>query len=379
MEDVAVIGVGITPFGRFPKRRPESLAAAAVGEAVADAAITVGDIDAAFAGTVELPPGTGQKVLKDIGFAGIPIVNVENACASSTTALRDAIAWIRAGFADVCLVIGVESLSRTMTGPVAMDLDDPVGGEGMVWPAVYAMKARAYMHQNGATPEDFAKVAVKNRRHAAANPNAQFQKLITVEEVLASRQVCDPLTLLQCCPTSDGAAALVVASAAVARRSERRPVWVVGQAMASGRLNDRIEVTLDVSSRMASAAYEQAGIGPADIQVAEVHDAFTPAEILHYEALGFAAEGEGYRYVDKAALGGGGTVVSASGGLLSRGHPLGATGAAQIVELTRQLRGEAGTGQVEDARFGVAHVMGGTIYDLESNACVVTVLRGDRL
>lgn len=377
MEELAVAGVAMTRFAKQPERTPESLVHEAVRAALRDAGVAPGEIEASFVGNVQLTAGTGQRVLKDIGLVGPPIVNVENACASSTTALNEAAMWIRAGMVETALVVGVESLSR-LDGVVGLNLDDPISGMGAAWPAMYALKAKAKMQQ-GLTVEQLAQVAVKNRKHAMANPYAHFHTPITVEEVLASRPVAEPLTLLQCCPRSDGASAVVLTTMARGRAlaGSRPVVRLAGSALNSGVLNDQVDRASDVTVRTAALAYERAGIGPEDVDVCEVHDAFTIGEILHYEALGFCAKGEGGRYVEsgKSSIGGGGVAVNPSGGLLSRGHPLGATGTAQIAELTWHLRGEAGARQVEGARVAVSHTMGGTVYEMESNVCAIHVLK----
>ncbi|MEW6475699.1 MAG: thiolase family protein [Actinomycetota bacterium] len=378
MEAVVVAGVGVTEFGRFPGRSPASLAQEAARAALRDAGITPRDVGAAFCGSVFSGPGAGQRVLKDLGLVGLPVVNLENACASSSTAVFEGLAWLGAGLAEVVLCVGVESLTANpdRLGP---DDGDIIGTMGVVWPAVYGLKARRHMAEYGSTPEQFAEVAVKNRRHAALNPKAQFKKLITAEEVLASRPICEPLTLLQCCPPSDGASAVVLMTEERARSldSNGRPVVrIAGSAIRSGVFADQSETGEVVTTLTSRLAYERAGVGPDDVDVCEVHDAFTVGEVLHYEALGFCEPGGGGRYVEtgKATLGGGGVVVNPGGGLLSRGHPLGATGGAQLVEIATQLRGEAGRRQVDGARVGLTHTMGGTVYELESNVCVVHVL-----
>jgi acetyl-CoA acetyltransferase len=378
MESVVVAGVGMTDFGRFPGRTPASMVQEAARAALADAGVAPKEVEGAFCGTVFGGPGAGQRALKDLGLVGLPIVNVENACASSSTAVFEGVAWVRAGLAEVVLCVGVESMSG-IAGALGPDEADLFGSMGVVWPAVYGLKARRHMTEYGTTPEQLALVAVKNRRHAAQNPKAQFQKLVTVEEVLASRPVCDPLTLLQCCPPSDGASAIVLMSEERARRlgtNGRPTVRIAGSAMRSGVFADQAEMGESVTALTARQAYERAGVGPADVDTCEMHDAFTVGEILHYEALGFCKPGEGGRYVEtgKSAIGGGGVAVNPGGGLLSRGHPLGATGGAQLAELTWQLRGEAGGRQVEGARVALAHTMGGTVYELESNVCAVHVL-----
>ena len=378
MQPVVIAGVGVTEFGRFPDRTPASLALQAARAALADAGATPGMVEAVICGTVFGGPGAGQRCLKDLGLVGLPIVNVENACATSSSAAFEAAAWIRAGLAEMVLCVGVESMTRSpgALGPV---VDDLFGSMGVVWPAAYALKAQRHMAEYGTTAEQLALVAVKNRRHAAGNPRAQFRSPITVESVLASRPICTPLTLLQCCAPSDGASALLLATEARARQllpAGRPVVRMAGSAMRSGVFADQPDMGPPVTTRTARLAYERAGLGPGDVDVCEVHDAFTIGELLHYEGLGFCEVGEAGRYVErgKSAIGGGGVVVNPSGGLLSRGHPLGATGAAQLAEIVWQLRGEAGDRQVEGARVGVVHTMGGTVYELESNVCVVHVL-----
>jgi acetyl-CoA acetyltransferase len=232
------------------------------------------------------------------------------------------------------------------------------------------------MDHYGTTREQLAAVSVKNRANGAANPYAHFKSAVTAEEVLASPMISDPLTLLQCCPNVDGAAAVVVMSDEAAKRAGiDRPVRVAGVGVTSGRALDVVGAEPDATERAAAIAYEAAGIGPHDVDVCEVHEPFTIAEILHVEGLGFCAPGEGGNYIEsgKAGIGGDGVAVNPSGGLISRGHPLGASGAAQVVEIVQQLRGEAGSRQREGARVGLAHIMGGNISELDSNACVIHI------
>jgi acetyl-CoA acetyltransferase len=367
----------VTAFGKHVERSAASLAQEAVIAALQDTGIIPRQLDAVFLGSVYQTLGAGQRLLKDIGVVGMPIVNVENACASSTTAVIEATAWIRAGMADVALCVGVEQLSD---GPGATpELADPVSAMGANWPVMYAIKTRAKMERDGLTAEQIAMVSVKNRRHAMENPKAHLRSPLSIDDVLGSRPVADPLTVFECCPPSDGAAAVVLLSPAGARRlgGAARRVRIRGVGLTSGRLTDgAVEIVPDVTARTARAVYEQSGLGPDDLQLCEVHDAFAPAEIFHYESLGLCAQGEGGKYVESghADIGGGGVAVNPGGGLLSRGHPLGATGIAQICEVADQLRGRCGGRQVDAARVGLTHAMGGTVYDLESNACAITVL-----
>ncbi|MGH2784328.1 MAG: thiolase family protein [Actinomycetota bacterium] len=375
MEDVVVVGVGMTRFTKAPERTLEDMGHEAVLAAMNDAGVERADIGAAICGTLRSHPGIGQRVLKDLGMTGIPIVNVENACASGSTALREAMAWIRAGFADVVLAVGVESLSA-QPGLVSLGVDDYVWGSGLVLPGAYALTAKRHMAMYGTTPEHFAKVSVKSHDNAMLNPFAHFHKPVSVEDVLGSAMIADPITIYQCCPNTDGAAAAIVASASAARRFTADPIKIAGSALNSGRLVTQADAESDLTKRTADAAYEMAGIGPEDVDLAEVHDAFAPGELIYYEELGFCGEGEGGAYIDagRSAIGGDGVAVNPSGGLLSRGHPFGATGLAQIAELTWHLRGRAGERQVPDAKVGLAHTMGGTLFELEANACAIHIL-----
>jgi acetyl-CoA acetyltransferase len=247
---------------------------------------------------------------------------------------------------------------------------------GLPLPGLYALKAQHYMAEYGATPEQLASVVVKSRANAQWNDYAYFRTPVTVDQVLASPPISDPLTLFQCCPNVDGAAAVVIASESFARKhGTSGAIKVRGTGVSSGHPIDRADSVADATERAAAQAYEQAGLGPSDIDVCEVHEPFSIAEILHYEGLGFCGEGEGANYVSsgRADVGGSGVAVNPSGGLLSRGHPLGASGVAQIAEIVWQLRGTAGGRQREGARVGMTHIMGGSIPELDSNACVVSI------
>lgn len=370
---VAVHGVGTSHFGRQPERDLVALAEDAVHEAFSDAGI--GDVDAVWVGTVFGPPGVAQRVLRALGITGIPVVTVENACASGTTAFAEAHEAVRTGRYGRVLALGLEHMSTAFAGAISPEPTDPEGRSGLALPALYAMAAARYLHLGAATPEQLAAVSVKNHAHALHNPRAQYSGRYTVDEVLASRMIADPLTVLQCCPTSDGAAAAVLAPAT----GGRREVAVRGVAMRSGEpWNHRSPHVWghDLVRDTAADAFAAAGLAAAtDVDVAEVHDAFTIGEIVTTEALGLVPPGEGGKAaaVGMTALGGA-HPVNPSGGLLSRGHPLGATGLAQIAEITWQLRGEAGGRQVDGARVGLVETMGGGVSVLDGNSCVVTVL-----
>ncbi|MEU1957254.1 thiolase family protein [Nocardia rhamnosiphila] len=375
---VIVAGVGVTRFGKLPERSVESLAVEAVRTALRDAGIGSNEVDLAYSSSLFQPPGHGQRYLKHVGLAGVPIVNVENACASSSTGILQAASMIEVGAAEVVLCVGAES--HTSPGVLPKPDQSVFGRMGMSWPAKYALEARAEIENGHVSADQLARIAVKNRLNASLNPNAQFQQRITVEEVLASRMVSDPLTLLQCCPQSDGAAAVVLTSSThrAAHASGRRPVTLAGSAIRSGALIDRgkPQPQHNVTRRASHAAYEIASVAPEDLDVCEVHDAFTIGEYEHYESLGLCAPGQAGMLIETGAteLSTPGVVVSPGGGLLSRGHPIGATGAAQMAEIVTQLRGEAGDRQVDHARVGLTHTMGGTDYQLESNVCVVHIL-----
>ncbi|MBW0113784.1 thiolase family protein [Pseudonocardia abyssalis] len=373
MSAVAVHGVGTSHFGRQPERDLVGLAFDAVHEAFADAGVDA--VDAVWVGTVFGPAGVAQRVLRAMGVTGVPIVTVENACASGTTAFAEAHEAVRTGRYGRVLALGVEQMSTAFAGAITPEPTDPEGRSGLALPALYAMAAARYLHLGAVTPEQLAAVSVKNHAHALHNPRAQYSGRHTVEEVLASRMIADPLTLLQCCPTSDGAAAAVLAPAT----GGAREVAVRGVAMRTGAPWNHASPHVwghDVVRDTAADAFAAAGLaGASDVDVLEVHDAFTIGEIVTTEALGLAPAGGGG---EAAAAGvtalGGAHPVNPSGGLLSRGHPLGATGLAQLAEITWQLRGEAAGRQVEGARIGVVETMGGGVSVLDGNACVVAVL-----
>jgi benzoylsuccinyl-CoA thiolase BbsB subunit len=370
-----ITGVGMTPFGRDAGVDEATLAWQAVGAALADAGVDQREVDAVFVANVFGGPGLGQRILAQTPLAGRPIVNVENACASGTTAVLEARAWVEAGMAEMALVVGVEVLTGRFGGGMIPVVDDLYVAQGLNLPALYALKARDHMERFGTRRDQFALVSVKNRAHGARNPMASTRSTVTVEEVLTSRPIADPITLLQCCRNADGAAAVVVVSAARARHN-RRAVRLAASRLGSGRRRAEIGWDEPTVGEVARAAYEAAGIGPAEVDVAEVHDSFAPSEIFAYERLGFSDEGAGGFDLERGrfTLAGEGPAVNPSGGLLSRGHPPGATGAAQLVEIVTQLRGESGARQVEDAAVGLTLTLGGNVPQLETNACAVHVL-----
>jgi benzoylsuccinyl-CoA thiolase BbsB subunit len=302
-------------------------------------------------------------VLYDVGATGIPIFNVENACASGTSALRSAVMAVGSGQCKVALAVGFEVMRR---GPISAGGDERLqrqqastGSQVPVMPGLFANVFRAHSARYGTTVEQMAMVSRKNRGYGSRNPRAQYRDQLSVEEVLAARPVAPPLTLLMCCPTSSGAAAAVVASEDVARQA-RAPVRVVASALMSdppADPNDPLAGIVRINSGVAQRAYEQAGVTPDQIDTAEVHDCFAIAEIVHYENLGFCARGEGGKFIEQG-MGSARVHVSTSGGLLSKGHPLGATGVAQVVEAVEQLRGDSGERQVKNAKLALTHCQG---------------------
>ncbi len=372
--DVAVHGVGTSHFGRQPGRTLTELAWDAVREALDDAG--PGDPDAVYVGTVFGAPGVAQRVLHALGITGIPVVTIENACASGTTALVEAHESVRTGRYRRVLALGLEQMSTAFSGAITPEVTDAEGVTGLAMPALYAMAAHRYLETGAATREQLAAVSVKNHAAARHNDRAQYAGDYTVAQVLASRMIADPLTLLQCCPTSDGAAAAVLAPA----DGGPGQIAVRGLGFRSGQLWDHRSAHVwgwDLVAATAADAYAQAGLGPADVDVFEVHDAFTVGELATTEALGITAPGAAGA---AAAAGmtalGGAQPVNPSGGLLSRGHPLGATGLAQVAEVVWQLRGQAGGRQVPGARTGLVETMGGGVSGIDGNGCVVAVFGG---
>jgi acetyl-CoA acetyltransferase len=376
MRGVSVIGVGMVPFGKHNDKTLADLGWPAVKAALKDANVPPARIEAAYCGTALGGMMAGQRILGRIGLTGIPVANIENACSSSSTALRQGVMAIRSGEYDVVLVIGVEKLTKFGGGTLPLEEEDWEVTQGLVMPALYAMRAQRYMHDFNLTKEQLARVAVKNRGNGVLNPDAQMRKPVTLEQVLESRPVADPFTLLQCCPTGDGAAAIVLCASSIAKEFRSDPVQVLASDLTSGKFvpGFRDMTTPEITTRGAAEAYEEAGVGPKDINVAEVHDAFTIAELIYYESFGFCPRGEAGAFLDSGATAINGRVaVNPSGGLLAKGHPIGATGAAQVVEVVRQLRGEAGPRQVEGAKVGLTHATGGGISGFDHGACSIHI------
>jgi acetyl-CoA acyltransferase len=406
-EEVFVVGVGMTRFGRWPDRSLKSLVAEAVLQALKDANCRAADIEAAFFSntTQSIIEGQhlirGQIALREIGIESIPIVNVENACASGSTAFYQAINHLRAGAADIALVVGAEKMydedrrksaaifdggwdvheSKAVAerlASIGAGFPVPAGhGPGVASPfmELYASLAKGHMSKFGTTERQLATVAAKNHRHSTLNPLSQYQNDMSVEDVLAGKLIAWPLTLPMCSPISDGAAAAILCTKrALQRLSDVRRVSVLGCALASGSSREWSDAEAHICRRAADKAYDEAGVGPKDMSVAEVHDASAFAEIVQIENLSFCEIGEGGSFSERGETALGGRIpVNPSGGLESKGHPIGATGLGQIYELVQQLRGEAGARQVADARLAIAENGGGFI-GVEEAAAVVTIL-----
>lgn len=371
-----ITGVGITDFGRFPELTEEAMVQSAILDALEDARTQLSDVQAFYCGNALGATLPGQRALRELHPNGGAVYNVDNACSSGATALNLALQALKAGQYDTVLVFGMDHLSSLGGGPLQLSQKDWNNRRGMIMPALYAMRARRYMHDQGLKLETLADISVKNRMHGVLNPIAKFAKLATREEILASRPVAEPLTLLQCCPAVvDGAAALVLSTKP--SRGVAKPVRVLASVVQSGLFETTpVDMTeAEITARAAKLAYEQAGVGPQDLSLLEVHDAFTISELLYYEALGLCDRGDAAGLLQSGATTLGGRVpVNPSGGLLAKGHPPGATGVAQIVEVCEQLQGRAGARQVQGARIGLTQVTGGGIWGMDHAACSIHIL-----
>jgi len=406
---VYVAGVGMTPTGKFLDRSIKQLTADAVNAALADAGLAVADIQAAYfsnatQGVLEGQTMVrGQIALRPLGIEGIPVYNLENACASASSAFNLAVQAVRSGEVEVALAVGAEKMFCTDKAKMfsvfdgAWDLQDIEAnkttllamGRGIEPPEgstskapyslfmdIYAAFGRFHMREFGTTQRQFAAVAAKNHGHSAHNPLAQYRNTYTVEQVLAAPPITYPLTLPMCAPISDGAAAAIVCSeSALARLADRRrAVRVLASVVATGSTRRPEDVGRHITVKASRLAYERAGVGPQDISVAEVHDATAIGEIVQSENLGFCEFGAGGALAESGATTIGGRIpINTSGGLESKGHPIGATGIGQLHELVTQLRGEAGSRQVQEARLAMAE-NGGGLYGIEEAVCAITIL-----
>lgn len=380
--DVYIAGVGETKFGKH-RLEFDALGRIAALQALRSSNINRPDVvQSAYVGNSTNGMVTGQTVLKDLGMCGkMPIVNVESACSAGGMAVHFAVRDVATGFADVSLAIGCENHSLHMQSGTAFApaMTDIETVHGAVMTGKYAMRAQRYMYETGATVEDLALISVKNRRHATNNPYAWFKGEISVEEVVRSRVVASPLTLQQCCGIADGAGAVVVCSESMIKKlGVAKPIRVAGTVIQSGPYHNRPrDITGDdITETCSQQLYEETGIGPEDVDIVELHDAFTIAELLYYECLGLCKKGEGLRFLrDGNATHGGKCVVSPRGGMLSYGHPIGASGAAQIAACVKQMRDECPGYQVEPTpRIAVTHVTGGGLSGTEHAACTMHML-----
>tara|TARA_Y100000590_G_scaffold194611_1_gene221103 strand:- start:177 stop:1316 length:1140 start_codon:yes stop_codon:yes gene_type:complete len=366
MSDVYVLGVDMIKFGRFPERTVPDLGAEAALLALDDAGLTIENMEAFYCGNLgQANAMVGQRILQEIGQTGIPVVNCSNACATGATAFREAWTSVKAGLYDVVLAVGVEQMGTGLLGGAG-------GGKGIpkegllgsgTMPAVFAEAGMEHARQYGTTFEQFAKISVKNHHHSTMNPKARYQIETPLEEVMNAEMISYPNTKLMCSVNVDGAAAAVLVSEKKAKElGMGRAVRVKASVLTSDPYQERDLVMPDVNSctrKAAKEAYEMAGLGADDIDLVELHDCFATAEMLHYENLGLCEDGEAGRLIDEGEVELGGRVpVNVSGGLLSKGHPLGATGIANIYEVCTHLRGEAGERQVEGAKIGLTHVIG---------------------
>ena len=366
MSDVYVLGVDMIKFGRFPDRTVPSLGAEATLMALDDAGLTIKDMEALYCGNLGQSSGmVGQRILQEIGQTGIPVVNCANACATGATAFREAWTSIKAGLYDVVLAVGVEQMGKGLLGGTG-------GGKGIpkegllgsgTMPAVFAEAGMEHSRKYGTTFEQFAKISVKNHHHSTMNPKAMYQIETPLEDVMNSEMISYPNSKLMCSVNVDGSAAAVLVSEKKAKElGMERVVKVKVSILSSDPYQERDLVMPDVNTctrKAAKEAYEMAGVGPEDIDLVELHDCFATAEMLHYENLGLCKDGDAGRMIDEGEVALGGRVpVNVSGGLLSKGHPLGATGIANIYEVCTHLREEAGERQVEGAKLGLTHVIG---------------------
>ena len=396
MRDVAIIGAGMTRFGKFLDRSMKDLTREAVDAALGSAGIDKSKIETAVVGNAAAGLVTGQEcirgqvVLREMGIGAIPIINTENACASSSTAFHLAWLYVASGMYDMALAVGVEKLyhedkrksfaaigaavdvewMQQMQAAMKASRGGDGGGQGAIGEGAgekrsmfmdfYAAFARQHMQRHGTTKEQFGNIAVKNHYHGSLNPHAQYREVYTLEEILESPLVAEPLTRLMCSPIGDGAAAAILCPADKAKQFTTKPVHILASCIGSG--SDHAPGEPGITERVARQAFEQAGVGPEDLNVIEMHDASAPAELVLYEELGLCALGEGGKLIDSRATYADGRIpVNTSGGLISKGHPIGATGVAQIYEIFSQLRGEAGDRQVANPRVGLTENGGGMV------------------
>lgn len=378
MRDVAVVGANMLQFGRYPDKDVVQLAADAALGALKDAGITIKDVELVSSGNLyQSNAMIGQRLMKEIGATGVPVINVSNACATGSTAFREAYYAIASGAYDIVMAVGCEQMGKMGLLGGGGGGDRAYSTEGVmgtgIMPGVFGQAGVEHMRKYGTTQEQIAKIGVKASKHGEANPYAMYRQSKNLEEVMNARVVAWPNTLFMCCPTSDGAAAAILMSAEKAKQYTKKPVWVAASVLTSDPYTERNPTMFDINTltkNAAKEAYEKAGIGPEDLSMVELHDCFATAELVHYENLFLCGEGEAGKLIDDGDTYNGGKIpVNVSGGLLSKGHPLGATGVANIVEVVWHLRDQAGDRQVKGAKTGLAHVIG------LGSACTIHVLK----
>lgn len=366
MSDVYIAGIDMIRFGRYPDRTVPGLAAEAALMALDDAGLSIKDMQALYCGNLGQASGmVGQRMLAEIGQTGIPVANVANACATGATAFRDAWMAVKAGVYDIVLAVGVEQMGKGLLGG-GLGGPSPEGviGSGTM-PAMFSHVGMEHARKYGTTFDQFARVSVKNHWHSTMNEKSMYRKETPLQEVMSAEMIAWPNTKLMCSVNVDGSAAAVLVSEKKMKELglTDRAVRVRASEMSSNSFQERQMAMPDFSGATRVAvkqAYERAGVGPEDINLIELHDCFATAEIVHYENLGICADGEAGRLINDGDTQLGGRIpVNVSGGLLSKGHPLGATGIANIYEISTHLRGRAGDRQVEGARLGLTHVVGG--------------------
>lgn len=371
MREVAIIGVGMHPFGRFSEKPLKDIAREACIKSLKDANVSWKDIPVAYCGHAYQGTVAGQRMLAELGFSGIPIINVEGACSSGSIAVMEAYYGIASGRWDMAMALGIEKLTHGLLPLTGFPPLDTVMGY-QVMPATYAMIFRRYHELYGLTIEQLAKISVINHNNACLNPNAKYKLRLTVEDVQNSRMIADPFTMYHCCPNTDGAACAILCAKEKARKYVGDPlVTIAASQLVSNDYESASVLEIPVTKRVCNQAYEQAGIGPEDLDVIELHDCFTMAEAWHLGNMGICKIGEEGRLIDSGDIEIGGRIpVNPSGGLLAKGHPLGATGVAQVCEITWHLRGQAGGRQVEGAKVGLTHCHGA-----QGAACCVSILK----
>ena len=382
MRKVVVAGVGMTKFGRFPGTPVTDLGREAVREALKDVGLKPDRIQVAYLGNVTESRETGyvscvaQDILRGAGIKGVPISRVENACATGSTAFREAWIAVGAGLCDIALAVGVEKLSAKARAPMLRVSDSLEGLAGFTPVGMWAMRAKRHMREFGTTLDQLALVAIKNRKNGSLNPRAHYKDLMTLEDVRSSPILCEPLRLYDSCPTTDGAAAAVLCTEKVAKQIGAKLIYVAAAALQSGTYEDKRNIAVNqIEKAVSQEAYKAAGIGPEDLDFAEVHDCFTIAEIVRCENLGFCPQGGGGNFVESGMTQLGGKFpINPSGGLLSKGHPMAATGIAQVAEIVWQFRGEAGQRQVPSPKAALAHCSGGVVGD-DTGASAVIILK----